>query len=536
MAAVSRLATLLLVGGTAFAQIYPPVGYPGGGYPGRYPGGYPPGYPGGYPAGGGIPLPGRSKPGKGSGTEGQPLPNFRGRLKMMDNKTITLTLGDDRTMDFKRTDKTKFFKDGDEVKDPKFNVGDQISVEGPEDDHGRMVALNVYWEKAAAAASAAAKQQEDKDNGVYDTWKDVPGKSPAPPSNSAPKDAPAAPPAAPPSASQAAPPSGSAAPQQPQLADLNAPLPPPSKAADPDDPGPPKLERGKPANNSREHAPDLADEAPPPVIARADTAAGTAPAAPSTAGIPRFDDGSERESIPRTSGDDLIRKATDAALDFTETLPNYVCQEMMARYQSETAPAQWQALDVVSADVVYENHQESYRNLAINGRKINKKMNELDGAWSTGEFGTVLIDLFSPATAADFHFARESRTAGITARVYDFNVQHANSHWDISMGSQSYTPAYRGSVWIDPANARVLRIEMQAYGFPQEFPTDHVESATDYEYTRLGDMKQYLLPVHSESLSCQRGSNYCSRNVIDFRNYHKYEGESSITYGGDVKK
>ena len=33
-----------------------------------------------------------------------------------------------------------------------------------------------------------------------------------------------------------------------------------------------------------------------------------------------------------------------------------------------------------------------------------------------------------------------------------------------------------------------------------------------------------------------RGSNYCSRNVIDFRNYHKYEGESSITYGGDVKK
>jgi hypothetical protein len=62
-----------------------------------------------------------------------------------------------------------------------------------------------------------------------------------------------------------------------------------------------------------------------------------------------------------------------------------------------------------------------------------------------------------------------------------------------------------------------------------------VESATDYEYTRLGDTKQYLLPVHSETLSCQRGTSYCSRNAIDFRNYHKYSGDSTITFG-DPKK
>jgi hypothetical protein len=92
-------------------------------------------------------------------------------------------------------------------------------------------------------------------------------------------------------------------------------------------------------------------------------------------------------------------------------------------------------------------------------------------------------------------------------------------------------PAYRGSVWIDPQTARVLRIEMQAYGFPAGFPIDHVESATDYQYTRLGDAHQYLLPVHAETLSCERGSDNCSRNTIDFRNYHKYSGESTITFG-----
>jgi hypothetical protein len=148
----------------------------------------------------------------------------------------------------------------------------------------------------------------------------------------------------------------------------------------------------------------------------------------------------------------------------------------------------------------------------------------------------VLINLFNPATAAEFHFRRDSRAGNVTAKMYDFEVAKENSHWDIHAGAQSYMPAYTGSIWIDPKSARVLRIEMEAKGMPGEFPLDHVESATDYANVRLGDLKEHLLPVHSEILSCERGSNQCSRNVIDFRNYHKYSGESTITFGDSVKK
>ena len=104
------------------------------------------------------------------------------------------------------------------------------------------------------------------------------------------------------------------------------------------------------------------------------------------------------------------------------------------------------------------------------------------------------------------------------------------------MSSQSYMPAYKGVVWIDPPTARVLRIEQRAYGFPADFPSDHVESATDYEFVQMGDARKYLLPVHSESLTCQRGSDACQRNTIDFRNYHKYGGESTITFGEPGKQ
>ena len=125
----------------AYAQVYP---YPGG-------------YPGGYPRSPvpGIPIPGRGKPTADSNKS--PLPNFRGRLKRMDDKTITLSMDDDRVMDFKRTSKTKFIKNGDEIKDPKFDVGDQLSIEGPADSNGYMTAVNVYWEKGAGYAGQSER-------------------------------------------------------------------------------------------------------------------------------------------------------------------------------------------------------------------------------------------------------------------------------------------------------------------------------------------------------------------------------------------
>ena len=161
----------------AVAQVYPGGGYPGGGYPGGgYPGGgYPGGqspYPGGRnPTGSGIPIPGRTGKSKTPApNQNGPLPNFRGNLKVFDEKAISVELGDKRVMDFKRTDKTKFFKSGDEIKTPKFNLGDQVSVEAQEDPSGNsMTAVNVYWEKSGGGATSSKN-----DDGVVDTWKDDP--------------------------------------------------------------------------------------------------------------------------------------------------------------------------------------------------------------------------------------------------------------------------------------------------------------------------------------------------------------------------
>jgi hypothetical protein len=54
----------------------------------------------------------------------------------------------------------------------------------------------------------------------------------------------------------------------------------------------------------------------------------------------------------------------------------------------------------------------------------------------------------------------------------------------------------------------------------------------EYDFVRI-DTKLHLLPVHSENLMCQRGSNQCSRNEINFRNYRKFGAESKIEFDKD---
>ena len=141
---------------------------------------------------------------------------------------------------------------------------------------------------------------------------------------------------------------------------------------------------------------------------------------------------------------------------------------------------------------------------------------------------TKRIASFATAPSPALPVYAESRFANRATARFDFFVNQENSHWTVHGAAQSYRPAYKGAVWIDKETGRVLRIEMQSRQMPQDFPFDKVEMACDYDFVRLGSMTQFLLPVHSENLSCQRGTSTCSRNTIDFRNYKKFGSESTL--------
>jgi hypothetical protein len=459
---------------TLWAQVGGPLPgqYPPGGYPG--PGGYPPGtYPGGqYPpgtGGPGIPTPRRGKKNDSSKQQDAPKYEISGIVRKLDDKSIDLASVDERFLTIQLSDKT--------TKPDRLKAGDAVRIEATQDNDGVYHAVNVTVDPAVAKKMPKYQPQVD---------------DPAPEQKQ--EQAAAAEPDIPDRASTQVKPGGS--------------------TYDDGDSGPPTLRRGKPREVS----------APPPFDPN--KAATVAAAEPPEAAPAR----PERASIPVVNPkQEIVEKARMAAASFLQSLPNYVCHQVTTRYANTTRATDWQPIDLITTDLVYEEGKESYRNLQING-KTSKKPPEESGAWSTGEFGTILMDLFSPVTDAEFRFIKDSTISGSTSAVFDFSVERPNSHWRISVPGQFVQPAYKGTVWVDKKTFRVLRIEMQARQMPQDFPEDTVESAVDYQYIALGTAEQFLLPVHAEVLSCIRGSNQCQRNVIEFRNYHKFSGESTIKF------
>lgn len=453
----------LLAAGLLSAQ------YPGQYPPGQYPPGqYPPGqYPGGQSPFPRIPFPGRGKkPAEDKKASAKEvLEQFSGKINKVEKDSFSIEASDTRLITFRSTKTTKYFQEGEEAQREVLKPGMDVSIEARSDNEGFFYAVNVSWKKPVDA-------------------------QPAPTAT------------APPAAKQEV----DDAPQQQARAITVI------KEPDPENPDAPKLRRGKPAPRAKRAEEEVA--APLPMTVEGSIAQGVEVVAPP-------------EPIATVEPDPFLEKAIEMANSFEETLPNYLCNQFTTRFQGEGKPINWVPLDVVSAAVAYQDGKETYHDIKINNKAVNKPMEEMSGSWSRGEFGTTLRDIFSPATAADFKKRRDSTASGRSAVIYDFDVKQTNSHWQTVMGGQSVMPAYSGTVWIDKQTARVLRIEMQAKKVPKTFPLDAIEWVVDYSFVRIGGT-EYLLPAHAANLACWRGTLQCARSTLDFRNYRKFGSESQI--------
>lgn len=123
-----------------------------------------------------------------------------------------------------------------------------------------------------------------------------------------------------------------------------------------------------------------------------------------------------------------------------------------------------------------------------------------------------------------------SRLERIEAREYSFSVGREHSLWTFGSNSEPYRLAYSGRLLIDPATARVLKIEMVASDIPKKLGVVKLETSTEYDYLLLSGGGPYLLPVRSMLLTCRKGDIVCYRNAIEFRSYRKFETESGIRF------
>ncbi len=230
----------------------------------------------------------------------------------------------------------------------------------------------------------------------------------------------------------------------------------------------------------------------------------------------------------------FLSQARRKVFEFSRTLPNFICEQLTSRYISYSNPPKWELQDRVSAEVIYEDGKESYRNFKRNGKLLKTRTPDDTGAWSSGEFASLMQGVFHPGTEAEFTDQGETEINGKQARLYDFAVPASRSKWRVMFEEIALHPAYSGSVWFDPGTHRVLRIEMVAENLPSNFGLDAVEMSVEYDTFRIGGTG-HLLTSRAVNLGCQRGSRICSKNDIEFRGFRKFGAESTIVLDSPVE-
>jgi hypothetical protein len=226
----------------------------------------------------------------------------------------------------------------------------------------------------------------------------------------------------------------------------------------------------------------------------------------------------------------LIEQARYYALDFGNELPNFVVNQVVTRYLEHSASRNWQLQDKLEIELTYQTDKgEQFKVVTIDGKPTTTTYDSLGGSTSTGEFGSILMALFLPRSNAEFKEVKHDNLNGRDTVVYEFRVKRTDSTSRITdkNSGKSVIAGYSGSIWIDTETKRVLRIEESNDEIPAGFPITLSENAVDYDWVTIAG-ERFLLPVHAELLLGRDADRIYTKNTIEFRKYHKFEGDVKI--------
>lgn len=226
----------------------------------------------------------------------------------------------------------------------------------------------------------------------------------------------------------------------------------------------------------------------------------------------------------------IVASARKRALDYTASLPNFICVEVTNRSVDQSGRGNWKHRDSIAELLTYHEKQESRTMLEFNGKRTSLKRADLNSSWpmSVGEFGALLKLVFSQSSKTQFEW-KEAATLGDgtgTMQVLTYSVDRENATIALSQGNDSIGVGFHGLVYVDAATSGIRRITLEADGLPHSFSMHAASMTVDYEYVAIAG-RDYLLPVRS-TVSLQRGRRQIELNEIAFRSYRRFASRTKI--------
>jgi hypothetical protein len=222
--------------------------------------------------------------------------------------------------------------------------------------------------------------------------------------------------------------------------------------------------------------------------------------------------------------------ARDIAIHYSGKLPDFICNEQVER--TDTTSSSNIKADRLTIQLSYSGQKEKYKLVAINGSPTQQTLESLDGIITGGEFGSLLLGVFDPSSAADFQWKASSTIRKRPAAIYTYRIARAKSHYMVGyrVGNGAMVSAaagYHGEVTLDAETSRVLRLTASADDIPKESAILQSSVEVDYDFVDVAG-HSYLLPAHSDT-RMERSLRRIA-NVVTYVGYHKFEADSTIDF------
>jgi len=229
----------------------------------------------------------------------------------------------------------------------------------------------------------------------------------------------------------------------------------------------------------------------------------------------------------------ILAEITQNALAYTENLPNFLCEEVTRRHGDPTGQENWRLIDTVQERLTYFEHKEDYKVVAVNNQLVTAMSHDqLGGATSAGEFGSMLAEIFSPETETSFDWERWATLRGRRMYVFSFRVRQSRSQYSIEEreSRRRIIAGYHGLIYADRETGMVMRIMMECDDIPTDFPIQKVSLDLNYDFIKVSD-QEFVLPLRADLRS--REGRFLVWNQIEFHLYRKFGTESTIKFDID---
>jgi hypothetical protein len=223
----------------------------------------------------------------------------------------------------------------------------------------------------------------------------------------------------------------------------------------------------------------------------------------------------------------FLNNAREINRDLYSSMESFVCKERIDRYKGHSHAGGYHR-DTITAKVSLEGGNEQYSELRQKRRRL-QDLSRLDGAWSKGEFGTLLKQTERLLATQRATLGGEERLVSGSTAIYEFEVQAVESPWDLAVREHHYAIPFRTRVWISEASSQIVRIERTATEIPKALGIAELRWSVSLNPTDLNG-KVWLLPDTAEYEVIYRDSGGEEWNTMKFFDYHHFSVETSLRF------